>query len=102
MSIEDFEMIRDYFKEENRDPSITEIKVIDTYWSDHCRHTTFETSIKEIQIEEGKYTNPIKKSYEAYIKSRDFVYGKDTDRKISLMDIAVITMKEMKLKGMLR
>ena len=101
MSLEDLEMIRDYFKEEKRDPSITEIKVIDTYWSDHCRHTTFETSIKEIQIEQNKYTNPIKKAYEAYIKSRDFVYGEDTTRKISLMDIAVITMKEMKLKGIL-
>ena len=101
MSIEDLIMIRDYFKEEKRDPTITEIKVIDTYWSDHCRHTTFETSIKKVEIEENKYTIPIKKAYEAYIKSREFVYGKDTNRKISLMDIAVITMKEMKKKGLL-
>lgn len=101
MSIKDLELIRNYFKKENRNPTITEIKVIDTYWSDHCRHTTFETSIEKIQIEENKYTIPIKNAYEAYIKSRDFVYGKNTDRKISLMDIATITMKEMKLKGML-
>ena len=101
MSIEDLIMIRDYFKdEEKRDPSITEIKVIDTYWSDHCRHTTFSTSIQEVEIEENTYTNPIKKSYEAYIKSREFVYGK-TNRDITLMDIAVITMKEMRKKGML-
>ena len=101
MSIEDLIMIRDYFKdEEKRDPSITEIKVIDTYWSDHCRHTTFSTSIQEVEIEENKYTTTIKKSYEAYIKSREYVYG-ETDRNITLMDIAVITMKEMRKKGML-
>lgn len=101
MSIEDILMIRDYFRdEEKRDPSITEIKVIDTYWSDHCRHTTFQTSIQEVEIEQNKYTIPIKKSYEAYIKSREYVYG-ETDRNITLMDIAVITMKEMRKKGIL-
>ncbi len=102
MSLEDLIMIRDYYKnDEKRDPSITEIKVIDTYWSDHCRHTTFQTSIEEVEIEENKYSMPIKKSYEAYLKSRDFVYGK-TDRNITLMDIAVITMKEMSKKGYLK
>lgn len=101
MSIEDLIMIRDYFKdEEKRDPSITEIKVIDTYWSDHCRHTTFSTSIQKVEIEENKYTTPIKNSYDAYIKSREYVYG-ETDRDITLMDIAVITMKEMRKKGIL-
>ena len=102
MSIEDLVMIRDYFKnEENRDPSITEIKVIDTYWSDHCRHTTFATTLEEVEIEENKYTVPIKKSYHAYMKSRDYVYGENTERKVNLMDIAVIAMKEMRKKGML-
>ncbi|MEG2738125.1 phosphoribosylformylglycinamidine synthase [Clostridium sp.] len=102
MSIEDLNMIRDYFKlEEKRNPTITEIKVIDTYWSDHCRHTTFETSIKEVKIEESKYNVPVKKAYEAYLKSREFVYGKDTDRKVKLMDLAVITMKELRLRGLL-
>ena len=102
MSIEDLIMIRDYFKnEENRDPSITEIKVIDTYWSDHCRHTTFATTLEEVEIEENKYTVPIKKSYHAYMKSRDYVYGENTERKVNLMDIAVIAMKEMRKKGML-
>jgi phosphoribosylformylglycinamidine synthase len=100
MSIEDLVMIKDYFKEEMREPTITEIKVIDTYWSDHCRHTTFSTSIEEVEIEENKFTVPIKKSYEAYVKSRDYVYGK-TDRNITLMDLAVISMKEMRKKGML-
>ncbi|MDS0524358.1 phosphoribosylformylglycinamidine synthase [Clostridium sp. SHJSY1] len=100
MSIDDLIMIRDYFKEEMRQPTITEIKVIDTYWSDHCRHTTFSTKIEEVEIEENKFTIPIKKSYEAYINSRDYVYGK-TDRDITLMDLAVISMKEMRKKGML-
>lgn len=102
MSFDDLSMIKNYFKnEENRDPSITEINVIDTYWSDHCRHTTFETSIKEIEIEENKYTVPIKKAFEAYISSRDFVYGKDTDRNIKLMDIACIVTKELSKRGLL-
>lgn len=100
MSLEDIKMIRDFFKDEKRDPSITEIKVIDTYWSDHCRHTTFSTAIEEVKIEEGVYTAPIIKSYEAYLKSRDYVYG-ETDRDETLMDIAVITMKEMRKRGLL-
>lgn len=100
MSIGDLEMIRKYFLSEDRDPSITEIKVIDTYWSDHCRHTTFLTSIKEIEIEEGKYNIPVKKAYEAYLNSRDYVYGKDTTRDINLMDLAVICMKELRKRGL--
>lgn len=100
MSLEDLKLIRSYFKQEERDPSITEIKVIDTYWSDHCRHTTFSTAIESVSIEEGLYTSPIVKSYEAYLKSRDFVYG-ETDRDETLMDIAVITMKEMRKKSLL-
>ncbi len=100
MSLEDIKLIREYFKKEERDPSITEIRVIDTYWSDHCRHTTFSTAIENVNIEESLYTVPIVKSYEAYLKSRDFVYG-ETDRDETLMDIAVITMKEMRKKGLL-
>ena len=62
MSIDDLKMIQEYFKnEEKRDPSITEVKVIDTYWSDHCRHTTFSTKIEKVEIEENKYTTPIEK-----------------------------------------
>ena len=101
MSVNDLLMIRDYFKNEERDPSITEIKVIDTYWSDHCRHTTFSTAIENVEIEEGKLNNPLIKSYNAYLKSRDFVYGKETTRDENLMDIAVIVMKEMRKKGLL-
>ena len=100
MSIDDLVMIQDYFKEENRDPSITEIKVIDTYWSDHCRHTTFSTLLEEIHIEEGIYTEPIKKSYEEYLKSREYVYGENPKNK-TLMDIAIIAMKELRKRGKL-
>ena len=96
MSVNDLLMIRDYFKNEERDPSITEIKVIDT-----CRHTTFSTAIENVEIEEGKLNNPLIKSYNAYLKSRDFVYGKETTRDENLMDIAVIVMKEMRKKGLL-
>lgn len=102
MSMDDILMIQDYFKnEENRDPSITEIKVIDTYWSDHCRHTTFSTKLEKVEIEESKYTTPIVKAYDAYLKTRDFVYGKDTTRNQTLMDIACVLVKEMRKKGML-
>ena len=100
MSIDDLVMIRDYFKSEEKVPTITEIKVIDTYWSDHCRHTTFSTAIEDVTFEIGELNNAVQKSYEAYLKSRDFVYG-ETDRDETLMDIAVITMKEMRKRGML-
>ncbi|NFN92988.1 phosphoribosylformylglycinamidine synthase [Clostridium botulinum] len=100
MSVEDLVMIKDYFKKENRNPSITEIRVIDTYWSDHCRHTTFSTILENIEFEDNKYTSPIKKSYENYIKSREYVYGKKQKNK-TLMDIAVIAMKELRKRGKL-
>ncbi|WP_195989777.1 phosphoribosylformylglycinamidine synthase [Clostridium sp. D53t1_180928_C8] len=100
MSIDDLVMIRDYFKSEEKVPTITEIKVIDTYWSDHCRHTTFSTAIEDVTFEIGELNNAAQKSYEAYLKSRGFVYG-ETDRDETLMDIAVITMKEMRKRGML-
>lgn len=102
MSLEDLIMIRNYFKEEGRNPTITEIKVIDTYWSDHCRHTTFETIIKDVEIEDGKYSEPIKKAYENYKKSREYVYGENLKNKdIKLMDLATIEMKELRKKGKL-
>ena len=100
MSIDDLVMIQEYFKNENREPSITEIKVIDTYWSDHCRHTTFSTVLENVNIEEGRYTEPIRTSYEEYLKSRDYVYG-NTERSKTLMDIAVIAMKELRKRGKL-
>ncbi|ELC8415110.1 phosphoribosylformylglycinamidine synthase [Clostridium perfringens] len=102
MSLEDLKLIRDYFKSEDRNPIITEIKVIDTYWSDHCRHTTFETIIKDVYIEEGKYSEPIKKAYEDYKNSRAYVYGENLNNKeVKLMDLATIAMKELRKRGKL-
>jgi phosphoribosylformylglycinamidine synthase len=101
MSLEDIKFCQHYFKEtEKRNPTITEVKVIDTYWSDHCRHTTFMTELKEIEIEEGTLSTPIKKSYEDYLNSRKELY-KNKEKPICLMDIATIGMKELRIKGLL-
>ncbi|SKC54084.1 phosphoribosylformylglycinamidine synthase [Maledivibacter halophilus] len=101
MNIDDLVFCRDYFRDiEKRNPTVTELKAIDTYWSDHCRHTTFLTKIEEAEIEEGFYSDPIERAYEEYLKSREYVYG-DKDKDICLMDIAVIGMKELRKKGKL-
>ena len=101
MTIEDLKHVQNYFKNiEKRNPTITEIKVLDTYWSDHCRHTTFMTKIDEVKIDEGKYTDIIKEAYDMYCDSRKKVYiNKEKD--ICLMDIATIAMKELKKDGKL-
>lgn len=100
MDIDDLIHCRDYFESENRNPTITEIKLIDTYWSDHCRHTTFTSEITDISMEKGKYKSIFESALRDYINSRDYVYG-DEDRKISLMDLATINMKEMSKAGLL-
>ena len=101
MTILDLEHIQKYFKDiEKRNPTITEIKVLDTYWSDHCRHTTFMTEIEDVQIEEGKYTDIVKEAYEMYLNSREKVYV-DRKKDICLMDIATIAMKELRKDGKL-
>ena len=97
MSTEDFIFTQTYFRdEESRNPTITEIKMLDTYWSDHCRHTTFATKIKSVEFE-----NPsvISETYQKYLTTRKNVYGPDTDRPINLMDIALIAMKELRQTG---
>ncbi len=105
MSREDFLFCREYFKEEEkRDPTITEIKVLDTYWSDHCRHTTFETQLQEIEIEKSPFTIPIEKAYRKFLQSYDCVYGNNDDMKnrhrdISLMKIAAMSMREQRKRG---
>lgn len=99
MSEADLAFIQEYFQKEGRNPSITEIKVLDTYWSDHCRHTTFETNLEKINIEESVYTEPIQQALERYLKDREFVYGKDTERPVTLMDMACLATKKMKKKG---
>lgn len=96
MSEADLAFIQEYFQKEGRNPSITEIKVLDTYWSDHCRHTTFETNLEKINIEESVYTEPIQQALERYLKDREFVYGKDTERPVTLMDMACLATKKMK------
>lgn len=101
MSCEDLVFCRDYFKnKEKRDPSLTEIRMIDTYWSDHCRHTTFLTSIEEVSFDESSFAGIIKSVYESYLKSREYVYG-DRKKEICLMDLATIAMKELRKKGIL-
>ncbi len=101
MNIEDLEFCRDYFRdEEKRNPTITELRVIDTYWSDHCRHTTFMTRIENVDIENGLYNKAVQKAYDEYLESRKNVYG-SKERKICLMDIAVMGMKELRKKGLL-
>jgi len=101
MSFADLKFCQVYFRDvEKRDPTVTELKVIDTYWSDHCRHTTFLTSIKDVEFENGKYTRKIRDTFEEYKKSREFIY-KGRHKDITLMDIATIAMKEFREKGML-
>ena len=102
MTIADFIHIQNYFKnEENRDPSITEIRVLDTYWSDHCRHTTFLTELKSIDFEDGYYTEPIKAAYYNYTSDREKLYKGRDDKYISLMDIATLAMKKLRAEGKL-
>jgi len=103
MSLDDLQFCQDYFKNvEKRDPTITELRMLDTYWSDHCRHTTFLTRIENVEIEDGKYTAPIKLAYGEYLKSRKLVYqDREEQKDICLMDIATIAMKELKMRGLL-
>lgn len=100
MDMEDLLYCQSYFKSENRDPSIAELKVIDTYWSDHCRHTTFMTEITNISIDDGAYKQVFEEALNEYFLSKKSVY-KDEDRATCLMDLATINMKEIKKKGLL-
>lgn len=101
MSFDDIKMCHSYFRDtEKRNPSITELKVIDTYWSDHCRHTTFETKIEEVNFEESEYSKPIIDAYNEYLKSRKRVYT-DRVKDVCLMDIATLAMKELRKDGQL-
>ncbi len=102
MTLDDLKFCRDYFRDtEHRDPSVTELRVIDTYWSDHCRHTTFLTQLSEIKIEQEALGKVIEDALQEYYDTRDEVYGKDTDRIVSLMDMALMGMKSLKKKGMI-
>ncbi|MDF2905501.1 MAG: phosphoribosylformylglycinamidine synthase [Herbinix sp.] len=102
MTFQDFKHIQSYYRgEEQRDPAMTEIRVLDTYWSDHCRHTTFLTELKDVQIEEGYYTEPIRAAYQSYLGDRVKLYAGREDKYVSLMDIALLAMKKLRADGKL-
>ena len=102
MTFKDFLHIQNYFKnEENRDPSMTEIRVLDTYWSDHCRHTTFQTELKNVEFEEGYYNKPIVDTYNNYMADREVLYKGRDDKFVCLMDLALLAMKKLKKEGKL-
>ncbi len=102
MTLDDLKFCRDYFRDtESRDPSVTELRVIDTYWSDHCRHTTFLTRLSEIEIEKAALGKVIEDALDEYYATRAEVYGENTDRIVSLMDMALMGMKSLKKKGMI-
>ncbi|MBN1299861.1 MAG: phosphoribosylformylglycinamidine synthase [Melioribacteraceae bacterium] len=104
MDLDDLQFCQDYFRDEElRNPTVTELRILDTYWSDHCRHTTFLTKIDEVEFDDGPISGKIKETYTDYLKSREFVYGDSpAEKDICLMDIATIAMKELKKKGMLK
>lgn len=102
MTFKDFLHIQNYFREEEkREPSMTEIRVLDTYWSDHCRHTTFLTELKNIRFEEGAYKKPIQDAFDSYKRAHDEIYRGRDDKYVSLMDIALMAMKKLRAEGKL-
>lgn len=102
MSVEDLAFVQQYFRDtERRVPTITELRVIDTYWSDHCRHTTFTTAIDAVNIENGPFSLPIFETYQRYMDDRKVLYMDGKQRDVTLMDIAVIGMKALRAEGKL-
>ncbi|MCI8326547.1 MAG: phosphoribosylformylglycinamidine synthase, partial [Lachnospiraceae bacterium] len=102
MTWKDFLHVRNYFNaEEKRDPSMTEIRVLDTYWSDHCRHTTFSTELTDVEFEEGYYRAPIEKTYREYLDTHKEIYAGREDKFVCLMDIALMAMKKLRREGKL-
>ena len=102
MTFRDFEHIRKYFAgEEKRDPTVTEIRVLDTYWSDHCRHTTFSTELKGVRFGDGDYREPIEKTWNSYLEDRAELYAGREDKYVCLMDLATLAMKKLKAEGKL-
>ena len=102
MTLRDFEHIRNYFaEEEHRDPTVTEIRVLDTYWSDHCRHTTFQTELKEITFEDGYYRPVFEASYADYLATHKEMFAGRKDKFVCLMDLALMAMRRLKKEGKL-
>ncbi len=103
MTFKDFLHIQNYYKgEENRDPSMTEIRVLDTYWSDHCRHTTFSTELKNVSFGDGDYRKPIEKTYQDYLNTHSEIFAGREDKFICLMDLALMAMRKLKKEGKLQ
>jgi len=102
MTFKDFEHIQKYFRDdEKRDPSMTEIRVLDTYWSDHCRHTTFSTELKDITFGDGYYRTPIETTYQSYLDTREEIFKGRDDKFICLMDLALMAMRKLRAEGKL-
>ena len=102
MTFEDFLHIQNYFaREEKRNPTMTEIRVLDTYWSDHCRHTTFSTELKDVAFADGFYQKPIKETYENYLAVREEIFAGREDKFVCLMDLALMAMRKLKKDGKL-
>ena len=102
MTFRDFQHIQNYFAaEEKRNPTMTEIRVLDTYWSDHCRHTTFATELKEVEFGEGYYKEPLEMTWQSYLDTREELYAGRDDKFICLMDIALMAMKKLRAEGKL-
>lgn len=102
MTLKDFLHIQNYFKaEESRDPSMTEIRVLDTYWSDHCRHTTFSTELKDVTFGDGDYREPIEETYRQYIADHSEIFKGREDKFVCLMDLALMAMRKLKKEGKL-
>ena len=102
MTFKDFLHIQNYFKsEEHRDPSMTEIRVLDTYWSDHCRHTTFSTELKNVAFTDGYYREPIEGTYQKYLADRAEIFKGREDKFVCLMDLALMAMRKLKKEGKL-
>ena len=103
MTFKDFLHIQNYFKnDEKRNPSMTEIRVLDTYWSDHCRHTTFSTELKDVKFDEGYYKDPIEATYKDYLETHNNLYKGRDDKFVCLMDLALMAMKRLKKEGKLQ
>ena len=103
MTFKDFLHIQNYFKnEEKRNPTMTEIRVLDTYWSDHCRHTTFSTELKDVTFDDGYYKTPIQGTYEQYLADREEIFKGRKDKFVCLMDLALMAMRKLKKEGKLQ
>ena len=102
MTFKDFLHIQNYYKTaEHRDPSMTEIRVLDTYWSDHCRHTTFSTELKNVRFGDGDYREPIENTYKQYLRTHSEIFAGREDKFVCLMDLALMAMRKLKKEGKL-